>query len=196
MNLISIDEIRIDYMNENDYTPFYQYELVPDAPEERIFTPSKPGIYHLEITRHRNNDTKTNVSMDYRVTNRPVQPGLAKEGHYEKYLSEVLTSNYKFEIALNKQEVDDYLVQIMRQHTKNDKDADFIVSDTIVSGLKETLTINPTTFIDAIEAHNEQFNENLGLNGKYYAIITNVLNGKNSDPLNTEGLLDWTIVED
>lgn len=195
MNLISIDEIRIDYLSEDDYTPFYQYDLVQGA-QDRVFIPSTPGIYHLEVTRERNNDTKVGVSMDYRVTNLPTQPVLAVEGANEEYLSEVNAGKYKFEISLNKQDVDNYLVKIMRQHTKDDKDADFIVSDTIKSGIKETITIDPLTFIDKINAHNVEFNEELGLDGKYYAVITTVLNGKDSAPLVTEGLLDWTIVED
>lgn len=194
-NLISIDEYTVQYVSKDNYEPFYKYNEVSGA-TEATYTVETPGIYHLEVTRTRNNSSKSGISMDYRVTNEPVQPVLAETAQIEKYLSEVLAGNYKFEIKLESQDADSYLVQIMRQHVKDNADVDFVVSDTVKSGLKNTITIDPTTFIDKINAHNVEFNENLGLDGKYYAIITTVLNGKDSAPLTTEGVLDWTIVED
>lgn len=195
MNLISIDEVRIDYMNEDNYTPFYQYELVEKAPEDRVFTPSIPGIYRLEITRHRNNDTKVGYSIDYRVTKLPEIPVIVNEGDKQMNLSDVLAEKDKFTIELADYTADSFNVIIKRDH--NNHNGDFVVRTVnVTKPVNGIIEINPNTFMSAINAHNDEYGDELGLNGRYYAVIESVLNGKASDPVSTEESLVWIIVED
>ena len=69
-NLIGIDEVVVKYFNFDNYIPCFKYEMVVDATDKSLEA-KEEGIFRLEITRHRNNDTKVGHSIDYRVTQLP-----------------------------------------------------------------------------------------------------------------------------
>ena len=199
-NLISIDEITINYLNENNYDPIYEYvEILSDEAKEKTFTPAEEGLYKLRITRERNNDAKVGYSMNYRVTEATAMPQLTTE---PKNIKMALNNLTKFNIELDQAVKSDvYNITIMREHMVNDADKDFAVA-TIEGKLPESgkFEIHPNTFINAINKHNEDFKESLELDGLYYAIITNIRNGsKSAEALHTwspdNELLSWTIYE-
>lgn len=195
-NLISIDEYTIQYVSKDNYKPFYTYNAVLGATSAE-YTPEESGIYHLQVTRERNNDSKFANSIDYRVTNLPSVPELTESKEFEIKTIDI-DENTRFSIKLKEQEADSYIVEIKRVHVNaKGETADFVVRQ-IEQYASNEILIDPNNFISAIEAHNTEFNESLELDGLYYAVITTVLNGGESTPLITseEGnKLTWNIIE-
>lgn len=143
---------------------------------EDEYIASEPGYYKLEVTRTRNQAEVKGESMTYRVTNAPAVPVLGEDVYQAAktyFLEDLATGDSIISIEWNgaiesdEFQVDWYLYRPLKSDLK--------IASQILSGVHEA-TFNPT---DAIYA--SVFTEaNEDIEGLYYAVVKNKLNGVDS----------------
>ena len=173
-NLLREDYIEYQYASEETFEAMGTYELIAGANEE-TYLADEPGMYQLVVTRTRNRDSVQGKSIEYRVTNAPAVPEFA-EGVYDGLkiipVQDLMSGKEVMSIEWNSDIESDefYITWFLYRGDKNMKDlevATFKMTDAYVS------TFNPTDkkYADVIEAAGED------IEGYYYAIVKNKLNG-------------------
>lgn len=148
------------------------YELIADATEKE-FTAKEPGYYKVIINNSRNGDTKTLFSERSRVT-RPAQvPQLLEKEYSALYYNtdELTDENCPFVEMDSTVESDNYSVQWFIWFGEGD-----VKPITSVISLDPGVTkasFNPKNYEDYIKS----ISEDNDIDGNYYVIVTNHVNG-------------------
>ena len=151
-------------------------EEIEDA-NESSYTAEEPGYYKLEITRTRNRDSVSGYSIEYRVTNAPAVP-VYTEDTYNGQINftvqglelerELMSIEWESDIESDGFEVTWYLYK-----DSAEKDLEIVtykITDEHIS------TFNPTKYLEVFEIAGEN-----NIEGFYYALVKNKLNGVESD---------------
>lgn len=166
--------------------------IISDA-NELSYTPKKSGYYQLEITRTRNRDSISGYSIEYRVTNAPKIPvytedtydgqiiltvqQLEQESEFEdwpmsiKWKNKVETDDFEFEDF----ESDGFEVTWYLYKDSAEKDLK-IVTYPYAATDEYKSNFNPIKYLEVFEEAGEN-----NIEGFYYALIKNKLNGVESD---------------
>ena len=148
-----------------------------EGANESSYTAEEPGYYKLEITRTRNRDSVSGYSIEYRVTNAPAVPAYT-EDTYSGQVNftvqglelerELMSIEWESDIESDGFEVTWYLYKDTAE-----KDLEIVtykITDEYIS------TFNPTKYLDVFEKAGEN-----NIEGFYYALVKNKLNGVESD---------------
>lgn len=184
-NLIKADSLRIDLSNEKCHRELADLEIFEDIvdgvdlAQQKAYIPTEPGYYQVVITRIRNTATISEQSLAYRVTHAPQIPQFVK-GTWAKAevfsVAELMGGAKTLKVTLEDNiDSDEYTVtwKLYRGDKPNATLEDLtIVDNQVMTG--NSSEFNPTNaeydkiFKDAGEDNVE---------GRYYAIVTNKLNG-------------------
>lgn len=148
-----------------------------EGANESSYTAEEPGYYKLEITRTRNRDSVSGYSIEYRVTNAPAVP-VYTEDTYNGQINftvqglelerELMSIEWESDIESDGFEVTWYLYK-----DSAEKDLEIVtykITDEHIS------TFNPTKYLEVFEKAGEN-----NIEGFYYALVKNKLNGVESD---------------
>jgi hypothetical protein len=179
--------------NEINYEELNAYEPATGVgATDSVYVAAEPGLYKMEVTRIRNRAEVKENSIEYRVTNAPVVPEFV-DGTYD---------------AIEIVPVDDLLAGTKALSVEWDngiKSDEFYVAWYLYRGDKKMDDLNIVTY-KISNAYSSVFNpadifhapvfEKAGedIEGFYYAVVKNVLNGVESaysaGPVDAEGKLD------
>ena len=175
-NLLRDDFIEYQYASEETFNAAGNFELIEDANSDFIVA-TEPGIYKLEITRTRNRAETKGESIEYRVTNAPAIPVYA-EGVYDEFkkisVESLINDEQDLMIAWdNDIQSDEFYVSWFLDRSKKNL-ADLEVITYKVSNEFES-HFDPTDYKEVLDAAKED------IEGWYYALVKNKLNGVMSD---------------
>lgn len=167
----------IELANENTYSELTAFEPIIGA--ENTYTATEPGIYKLEVTRIRNRAEVKGESIEYRVTNAPEVPVFLPEVYDALTIvpiadlqdgSRVLSVEWDNDIKSD----ECYVAWYLSREEKGMED--LLIATHKVSNVFSN-SFNPTDILYApiFEAAKED------LEGLYYAVVKNKLNGVESD---------------
>lgn len=187
-NLIKADSLRVDLSNEKCHVELADFEVFEDIVDgvdlakQKSYSPKEPGFYQVVITRARNRATTSEQSLAYRVTYAPQIPQFA-DGTYTEAtffsVKELENGQKNFEIVLQDNiDSDEYYV------TWNLYRGDKSVPQEDLPIVTYKMTSNSSKFNPADAAYANVFKEagEDNIEGRYYAVVTNKLNGVTSDP--------------
>lgn len=187
-NLIKADSLRIDLSNEKCHKELADFEIFSDVvdgvdlAQQKSYSPSVPGFYQLVITRTRNRATASEQSLAYRVTHAPQVPQFVTGTYTEATffsIKELENGQKNLEIVLQDNiDSDEYYV------TWNLYRGDKSVPQEDLPIVTYKMTSNSSKFNPADAAYANVFKEagEDDIEGRYYAVVTNKLNGVTSAP--------------
>lgn len=174
-NLLRDDYIEYQYASEDTFEAFGTYEIIPGATEATYKVVDEPGLYQLVVTRTRNRDSVSGKSIEYRVTNAPAVPVFTKDTYDG---SKIITAQNL-----------EYGREIMSVEWDNNIQSDeFYATWFLYRGDKGLPDLEITTqklsnvFISEFNPVDESYSAIFkaaeeDVEGYYYAIIKNKLNG-------------------
>lgn len=143
-----------------------------DLRDNNTFIATKPGRYRVIITNHRNKDFKFKTSTPSRVTHYPDEPVLATLTEAERHfqIEDLETKAPTITIIPEGIDSDSYVVQWFHEDID-----EYIKEETLPRGTY-TSSFNPN---DPLYRNMIVENTSDGdIDGSYYAIVTNIVNGK------------------
>lgn len=164
--------------SEDDANIFEPIDESVAGAKDNVLIATEPGTYKLKVTRTRNRATTNGTSIEYRVTNAPEAPEFV-DGTYEALEiisvndllagTKILSVEWKDNVESDEFYVSWYLY-------RGDKEADDlnIVTHKISNAFKSEFNPADVTYIPIFEAAGED------IEGSYYAIVKNKLNGVES----------------
>ena len=173
-----------------------EFEPVSDiGATDSIFTASEPGWYKLEVTRVRNRAETSGESIEYRVTEAPITPSPVEDMwssvkivSIEDLQNQTATLAFKWDPVLNSDgfNIDWYLSRELKN-----KDDLKITTQSVNDGSVTEISFNPA---DPIWANIfEEAGEDI--EGYYYAVISNKLNGVYSNYSDKPDIADMFSVD-
>lgn len=174
--------MKIQLANEINYGEVTAFEPISgEGANEASYTATEPGLYKMEVTRIRNRASTIGDSLTYRVTNAPAVPAYA-EGIYDgKKLVSINdlragTETLKVEWDNDIDSDEFYIAWFLYRGDQGDPTLPDLPFEVQKVSNVYSATFNPT------DSHNRAILEAAGENveGAYYAIIKNKLNGVES----------------
>ena len=174
-NLLRDDYIEYQYASEDTFEAFGTYEVIPGATEATYKVVDEPGLYQLVVTRTRNRDSVSGKSIEYRVTNAPAVPVFTKDTYDGSKIITVQNLEYGREI-------------MSVEWNNNIQSDEFYATWFLYRGDKGLPDLEITTqklsnvFISEFNPVDESYSAIFkaaeeDVEGYYYAIIKNKLNG-------------------
>lgn len=177
-NLLRDDYIEYQYASEDTFEAFGTYEIIPGATEATYKVVDEPGLYQLVVTRTRNRDSVSGKSIEYRVTNAPAVPVFTEDTYDGLKIIPVQNLEYGREIMSvewdnNIQSDEFYATWFLYRGDKGLPDLEITTQKLSNVFISE---FNPVdeSYSAIFEAAKED------VEGYYYAIIKNKLNGVES----------------
>ena len=168
-NLLREDYIEYQYASGETFEAFGNFEPVVGAVAEELVA-SEPGIYKLEATRTRNRDSVSAQSIEYRVTHAPAVPAFDENtfnAQTDVYLHDLASHKETLTIGFDPSLVSDEIF-VTWKHVR--EQGDLVITQQKLHGVYTT-SMNPVDYADVFEA------AGIDMDGLYYAIATNKLNG-------------------
>ena len=136
------------------------------------FTAIEPGYYQLFVTRTRNRDVVSNSSIEYRVTNAPEVPVFTAD----TYAGQINFTAQGLELdreimSVEWEEVADSDAFFVTWYLERTGKEDLEIITFELSNEEYVSTFNPTKYLAKIEEAGEN------IEGSYYALVKNKLNG-------------------
>lgn len=177
-NAIDDYSIKIQLANEDNFNALENYQEVEGA-NSIDYIADEPGLYKLKVTRIRNRATTDGTSIEYRVTNAPEVPEFVA-GTYDALkiisvndlLAGIKTLSVEWKDNIKSDEF--YVAWYLYRGDKNMDDLN-IVTHKISNAFKSEFNPADVSYIPIFEAAGED-----NIEGYYYAVVKNKLNGVES----------------
>lgn len=179
-----LSPVIIEEVGDLEYQWYKDSEAIDSLEAKELeYEVTDPGMYKLSVIRTRNRATTEGESIEYRVTNAPAIPEFTEDTYNGQMIFTVQgleNGRESMEVSWKDVESDEFFVSWFLYRGDQDLNGEKlddieIVTFKIVDDY--TSTFNPTEneYFKILEAENEN------IEGRYYAIVKNKLNGVESE---------------